>query len=459
MDTLPHLPPHPSRRIGFDRTLLAILVVSVVVRVLASLYLGNEVQNLPGTADQLSYHTLAMRVLEGHGFSFGEPWWPATRAGAPTAHWSYLYTFYLVLVYAVFGAVPLVARILQSLIVGLLLPWLAYEIGWKLFGRSAGLAVAGLTAIYAYFVYYAAALMTESFYLVSVLAVLHFSLGLAEASHDGAPSSLRRWRAIALGLSLAAAVLLRQVFLPVIPFLYAWILWTTRGRVSLRTTLTDLGLSALLLLASLAPFTLYNSVRFGHLVGLNTNAGFAFFWANHPIHGTSFQPILSDDAPSYGSLIPEELRGLDESLLDRALLLRGLEFVRDDPLRYMRLSLSRIPAYFMFWPSRTSSAMSNFFRVASFGLLWPVMLVGMAIALVRKPMRHPGTVLLLGFAIVYTSIHLLSWALIRYRLPVDAVLLIFAGLGVTELASALLRWWRNVKLRDRRPDPWGLTLE
>jgi hypothetical protein len=41
------------------------------------------------------------------------------------------------------------------------------------------------------------------------------------------------------------------------------------------------------------------------------------------------------------------------------------------------------------------------------------------------------------FASIYTLIHLLSWALIRYRLPVDAVLLIFAALALVDIAQRL----------------------
>jgi hypothetical protein len=38
---------------------------------------------------------------------------------------------------------------------------------------------------------------------------------------------------------------------------------------------------------------------------------------------------------------------------------------------------------------------------------------------------------------VYTLIHLLTWTLIRYRLPVDAVLLIFAALTIVEIANRI----------------------
>jgi hypothetical protein len=47
--------------------------------------------------------------------------------------------------------------------------------------------------------------------------------------------------------------------------------------------------------------------------------------------------------------------------------------------------------------------------------------------------------LLLTFSIIYTSVHLLTWALIRYRLPVDAVLLPFAALALSSLYEQVRR--------------------
>ena len=55
-----------------------ILLISVLLRFGAAFYLGDKVVDLPGTYDQISYHTLAVRVLTGHGFSFATVWWPIT---------------------------------------------------------------------------------------------------------------------------------------------------------------------------------------------------------------------------------------------------------------------------------------------------------------------------------------------------------------------------------------------
>jgi hypothetical protein len=37
--------------------------------------------------------------------------------------------------------------------------------------------------------------------------------------------------------------------------------------------------------------------------------------------------------------------------------------------------------------------------------------------------------------IVYAGIHILTWTLIRYRLPIDAVFVIFASLGLVDLLN------------------------
>lgn len=436
------------------KILLVILAISVALRIGAAFYLGNTVEVLPGTFDQVSYHNLAQRILGGFGFTFDTFWWPATPAGEQTAHWSFLYTFYLTAVYFLFGPNPLVARLLQALIVGLLHPLLAYKLGEKIFNPNVGLVSAGITAVYIYFIYYSATLMTEPFYISAILASLLLAVLLAQSPGK---NRSRDWLLGALlGLSLGAAILLRQLFMLVAPFLLLWVAysrWRNMGKISIRTTLVSLVVPALVIVVMILPFTFFNSQRFDTTVLLNTNAGYAFFWGNHPIHGTNFYDILPPDLPSYQQLIPRELRSLDEAALDQALLQEGLRFVLDDPVRYLLLSINRAKDYFVFWPSAGSGVISNLSRVFSFGIFLPFMIYGILLALFNRKWAPPPRlsspiVLLLLYALLYTVIHLLTWTLIRYRLPVDAVLIIFAGLAIVDLASRV-----SAVRRDRTQQP------
>ncbi len=396
--------------------------------------MGNRVVELPGVFDQISYHNLALRILEGHGFTFGTLWWPITPADAPTAHWSFLYTLYLVFVYSIFGPNPIVARILQAIIVGILHPYIAYRIGERVFTKTVGLAAATITAIYVYFFYYGAALMTEPFYITAILFNLYFAIQLAENTDKKRDIQL----GLALGISLGVIVVLRQVFLLFLPFLFLW-MWIARFKRRGGLPLFSTIVSIFVLLLFVLPITYFNYSRFHRFVLLNTNSGYAFFWGNNPIYGTKFIPILP--TKTYQEMIPQEVRHLDEAALDQELLKRGIQFVTDDPTRYALLSLSRIPPYFMFWYSSQSSTLSNIARIGSFGVFLPFMLYGLFLGIKqnRKNLLTSPIGLLVLFIVVYSGVHILTWTLIRYRLPIDAVLIPFAGLALVELAEKLFK--------------------
>lgn len=423
------------------KPLLLIIFVSVFLRVMAALYMGNEVIDLPGIYDQISYHNLALRVLGGHGFTFNEMWWPITRAGEPTAHWSFPYTLYLVVIYAVFGVYPIAARVLQAILVGILHPYITYRIGEKVYNKKVGLVSAAVVSIYIYYIYYGAALMTESFYITSILFSLFFAMQMVDNQDKKRDIKL----GFMMGISLGLAIILRQVFLLFVPILFLWI-WVSRFKLSRKLPIFATTISFTLIATFIIPITFYNYVRFHRFVLINTNSGYAFFWGNNPIYGTKFIPILPTS--EYQAMIPEDVRYLDEAALDSELLGRGIQFVVQDPKRYILLSLSRIPPYFMFWYSSTSDILSNVSRIGSFGIFLPFMLYGLLLGIKRTStfmnlVTSPQGLLIL-FVLVYSGIHILTWTLIRYRLPVDAVLIPFAALAFTEI----YRW--SLKMFERK---------
>jgi 4-amino-4-deoxy-L-arabinose transferase-like glycosyltransferase len=415
--------------------LILIFGISILARLMASLYLGNAVTQMPGIADQVTYHTLAQRVLNGFGFSFDQAWWPATHAGEPTAHWSYLYTFFLVAVYKIMGPHAIFARIIQALVIGFLQPYLLYKISKTIFPNVSGLFCAAWIALYPYLIYYSAALMTEAWFITIVLAVFLCAFQMR-------PEKISMRSFLLLGVLCGLAVLLRQVFLLFVPFLFLWILWIHRKNGWLKA-LGNLALSIVVILAMIAPFTYYNYQRFNRFVLLNTNAGFAFFWSNNPIYGTQFVSILPEEMGNYLELLPKDMKGMDEAAMDSELLKRGMTFVKENPGQYILLSLSRIPILFDFLPSKESSWISNITRVTSFGFALPFMIYGIWLS-IRSIMKAKGPffdtpiALILGFGVIYSGIHILTWTLVRYRLPIDALFLVFAGLALSKLSQFII---------------------
>jgi len=391
------------------RPLLFIAALAILLRASLALFLGDRADPVSGAADQYSYDALAQRVLAGHGFTFPSPWYPFTEPEQPTAHWSYLYTFYLAGVYAFVGHHPLVARLLQVLSAALHC-WLIQRIGQRLFSPRVGLVAAAFTAGYAYFVFFSAALMTQAFYILAVLATMNLALELQRNP------TRRRW--LLLGIALGTGTLLRQNLLLFAPVLMTWIVSASHGRVRGR----DLLVSLAALGAMILPWTAYNYLSFGDFLLLNSNGGFFLYSSNHPNQGTHFDP-------NYAAPLPEHLRGLSEPAVDRALYREAFGFIVADPLRFIRLTLSRVPHYFWLLPSAQSPALSNLARLASFALCLPLFLYGFFLSRTRWRACLP----LYLYVAFDTVLHLMSWAAPRYRLPSDALMMVFAGLAVVNV--------------------------
>ena len=434
------MPPREWSQRRPDRYLAAIILLSVLLRIAVAFYLGDVVDAPPLLTDQRSYHALGARLIAGHGFSFDRGWYPFTPPETPTAHWSFLYSLFVAAVYGLFGIHPLAVRLVQAVLGGILLPCMVYRLTRRVFQPAVlssypllPLTAALLVAVYAYFVLYAATLMTETFFIVALLWSLDQTLVFSQ--HSSWPQGG------ALGLALGVSTLIRQSILPWTIVAFAWLLWVAYHRGHLRQAIGGLLSSALIIALMILPFTIRNYRVYGESLLLNSNAGYAMYSAQHPMHGVDFQEFAA--AP-----VPDELSGLNEAQLDRALMRRGIEFVLADPGRYVLLSLSRARAYFEFWPTPQTTLLHNLGRVGSFGLFLPLMLYGLFLAFrhakqtpwIPTQARFSTTplALILLFASFYSLLHILTWAMPRYRLPLDAVTLPFAALALVSLAARLV---------------------
>jgi len=410
-------------RINHNQLLTLILVAAVLIRIPVALYMGDQVTELPAIQDQVSYDALARSLLADRGYSFPENWYPFTPANTPTAHWSFLYPLYLAGTYAVTGYHPLIARLLQTIVGSALLCFLVYKIGRRVANEETGLVGACLTAGYGYFIYYNAALMTETFFIVLVLLILFLSIELKENP------TLIRW--IGLGFSLGLAALLRQTILLVTPFLLLWLFLELRPR-GIRWWYFALPIGIMFSLIS--PWTLRNYRVYDRFLLLNSNAGYALYASNNPNLGINWRNEFVVIP------VPEQLAGMNEAELDRALTQRGLAFILADPKRSLLLNLDKTLEYVRFWPSSDSSRISNLNRMLSFGLYLPFMVLGLGLSISRWRNFVP----LYLFMLIHTGIHLLSWPSPRYRLPIDAILMVFAGLALVEMVKQLNTWRRGL---------------
>ncbi len=405
-----------TQALRVPRCIWVVIAIAVLLRLAAVVVMGDRVEALPGIHDQISYQALAERLLTGHGFSFDRAWYPFTVADTPTAHWSFAYPLYLAAVYSLTGLHPIAPRILQAILAGALMVWLVYRLGLRLFSHRDGVVAAAWSALYPYFIYYAAALMTEAFFIVGLLATLDRLLAFRAR-----PS----WRqGLVLGLLIGSTTLLRQTILPLAPVLLALVAWENRRRMPWR----GLAAAVVALVVVVAPFTVRNLRVYGQFLLLNSNAGYALWAANHPSQGAYWHPTLETAIVP----IPNEWLGANEAILDQMLSRDAMRTMLANPLRIVALSASKAVEQFKFWPDLTTPLLSTLTRVLSFGVALPFMIAGLLLTLRRWREFFPLYVVI----ILYNTLFLVSWPSARYRLASDAVMLVFAAFA---LSAALRR--------------------
>lgn len=404
-----------------------ILLLSFLLRAGTAIWLGNKMEVLEagGTHDQVSYDMLAYRLAHGYGFTFPQAWYPWVPPDTPTSYYSGTMVLHLALIYQIFGYNPLIPRLLYALL-GTLIVFLIYRLGKRLFDERAALLAALAAAVYAYLVLYSATLLTETPFILFLLLALDQAYQLWQ---EPKPRSF-----FMLGVGLAGAVLFRMAVLPFVVVLIIWLVLELR-RQRKRYPAWHILIPCGLMVVAVAPWTLRNYDLYGRFMLLESQFGHVFWNGNHPDRPSDWGEV------GWVASIPLDLADLNEADLTYELLARGQQEVLTHPERFLRLTLGRARVFFMFWPSASSSLMSNLGRVLSFGLFLPLMLAGLALS--RQSWRKLLPLYL--FLAIHLGVYLSSWVMIRYRVPADAVLLLFAGLTL----SRILAWDPLKKLLPR----------
>jgi 4-amino-4-deoxy-L-arabinose transferase-like glycosyltransferase len=156
-------------------------------------------------------------------------------------------------------------KLAQALLGALLVPAVAL-VGRRAFGPRVGLAAAAATAVDPTLVWYSAHLWSEPLFLV----LLWWGLERALAADEGGLGA-----AAGSGMLLGLAALTREVPLYFLPILALWLL----GRRD-RASVVRAAILVAAAVATVAPWTLRNWVRFGAIVPVSTMGGRALWEGN-----------------------------------------------------------------------------------------------------------------------------------------------------------------------------------
>lgn len=390
------------------RSIALVVLAGFGIRVAVALYLGNNPHGLSGAGDEYTYHTLASRFSQGKGFSFPVHWYPWIRPDTPQSYFSLGMSTYLGVIYKLFGAKPLAGRLVGALLSSTSL-FLVAAIARRIFDKStAGTAVI-MAAINPYLIFYGVTLTTEVGFTLGLLLMLFSALVLREEP------SWRNWARF--GLALVLATYFRSSSLAVGVAVVVWLV-VSESRV--RRSFWRISVPIFLVTLSLLPLTLRNYRLWDQFLLTESNFGHVVWNGNHPDQEGNFHPVRT-------FAIPVEVLELgNEAAMSKELLSLAMKNISDDPAVFLKLTVTRLREFFKFWPTADSSLLANVLRVASFGTLVPLVIVGIA----QRRFSNARLTLLYVVVASHTFVHSVTWAMIRYRVPLDSLFIVIAASGL-----------------------------
>lgn len=294
--------------------------LALALRLVVVAYAANR---FPPADDGSFYHTVATRIAAGQGYTWAWPDGVVTYA----AHYPVGYPALLGACYAVLGASPVSAMLLNALL-GSLLVVAVHSCALRITSLARARLAALALALHPTFVLYSAALMTEA--VAAATLVLLASYALFVAARGGGSS----WR-LPLGLGGALLVFIRPQLLPLLPVLGAVAVLVPEGASRSRALLARLRGGAEVLALALVcclPWTLRNCAKMDGCVFVSANGGWNLLIGTLPEGKGSFAPISGPNVP------PECRSEFGEAGKDRCFGRAGARRIREAPLSWLALA-------------------------------------------------------------------------------------------------------------------------
>lgn len=271
--------------------------------------------------------------------------------------------------------------------------------------------IAGLgAALYPFFVFHSLLISSETIFLL-LLSV--FFLAVLERTAGGTVLS---------GFIAGLCHLTRPTVLAFLPVVWIW-----QG-LSARIRWRHVLISAILLALTILPWVARNRAVFGTFVVGTSGSGHVLLEGNNPYNETG--GIGGDDL-RYLEGLPA---GMGEIERDRWERDKAIDNILDDPGRFLRIAGRKFVRFWSLW-SNAPAYDRPLFRWVSLLSFGPVLVLSLlSIPVFRRDRGRLAIVwLFIGY---YTVLHMITIGSLRYRLPLEPLLLALAAATLSRLLTA-----------------------
>ena len=387
-------------------------------------------------------------------FAAGEEWSVDPETGAPIAYFrAPLYVWFLGTVYKFLGVdAGFTPRLIQSLL-GSLSCGLIFLLGARFFSRRVGIT-AGLGAAACWTLVY----FDNELLIVPVIVFLDLVLLLLLEAVSRNP---RWWRFCAAGAVLGLSAIARPNILAVAPVALIWIvLIQRRAGAGWRGGAASSLLFLFALLLPILPVTARNMVTGDDRVLISSQGGVNFYIGNNPDSDgiTAVVPgTPSDWWGGYRATRARAERALGHepkpSEVSEYFFAEGIRFWKSSPGPALKILAAKVRYFFCRQEFANNKCLYTFtgeitpiarWLPVGFGLVAPLGLFGLIVSLLggrsRGERKRCGLLPLSGFVLFYTLSVVVFFVTARYRMPVAAVMIIYAASGL---------WWLIDRIAER----------
>jgi len=385
---------------------LLIFLFSFIVRFIYLYFFSQDIIHIERSlfGDAAQYILIAKNIASGNGFNM----LPDSTLLANRAP---LFPFILAGVFKFFGQGYWPTRIFQVCISSLV-PVITYLIGKEIAHERVGRVSAYISIFYPFYVFYSGYVLTETlFVFLSCLSLLYLIRFIKTGSYQDS------WLS---GIFLGLSALTRPIALGFGLFFIMCYFFVSRRRLK----------GVVIILATMflvvSPWTIRNYIVFEKFVPITTEVGRVFYSGNNPMNKTG--GCIRD----IDFIEPEETVSMGEVEASNYMFKKGLEFTRDNPWVFFKVSikkLGRLWRVFPFYTSGFTDIKYKLISMFSYGLILPFFLIGLFLS-----MRNWKLVLPLYCLIVYTSIFcMIFYGTMRFRLPIMPAVIVLGSVGIDRL--------------------------
>jgi len=290
--------------------------------------------------------------------------------------------------------------------------------------RCAPVIAAMLTAIYPFFVFFSGLVLTETLFL------FFFALSLSLLFNRS------NYATLLTGVSSALAQLTRPTILYFMPVIWIWQLWLQH--IPLRKVIVG----AVLFCCLVSVWGARNYLVLGEFMFITSNSGQVLWEGNNPWNKTGGTSGDFSDKDAYLEPFPDSLAEIE---LDRAKRSKAIEYILTHPGNTVRLALLKFKRFWSLTPNsrQHQNAYLKIISILSFG---PILVCALVTTFTSRDCFKRYSVFY-AFVGYYTLLHMITIGSLRYRLPVDLVLIILASISLGRLYDWALCKTQNPRIR------------